>query len=77
MNHKITRLKVKHEWPDVGTILKGRTRGKEVYAEIVSSKTKSGKAVKFNKQIYETMSGAAYAATSYSVDGWLFWKVIE
>lgn len=70
----MTCHKIVHEWLPDGTKLRGRSRKKEFYAEVVSSKTKTGKARLFNNKMCESMSGAARAATGYSVDGWIFWK---
>lgn len=71
------RRKIVHEWPPVGTKLIGRSRKKEVHAEVVNSKTKTGKAILFKNKTYSSMSGAAYAATGYSVGGWIFWKIVQ
>ena len=61
------------EMPEVGKILKGRTHGKDVFAEVVSLED-GGAGILFNGNIYRSMSAAAVAATGNSTDGWLFWK---
>ena len=72
---KKKRQVIKHEMPPISTRLRGRTRGKDVYAGIVSVGDKIG--ILFNNNVYTSMSAAARAATGNSTDGWLFWKVIE
>ena len=67
--------KIKHEMPPVGTRLKGRTKGNDVYAEIVS-REKDTVGILFNGVVYDSMSAAARAATGWSIDGWLFWKIV-
>ena len=72
---KRRRRVIKHEMPPIGTRLKGRTRGQDVYAEIVSVGDRIG--ILFDNKVYTSMSAAAKAATGNSTDGWLFWKVVE
>lgn len=73
---KRKRRKIKHEMPRVGTKLKGRIHGEEVFAEVVS--LRGGKVgILFGDIVYRSMSAAAGAATGNSVDGWLFWKAVS
>ena len=76
MGNKEKRLKTAHDMPPLGTQLRGRTKGKDVYAQVVSDPaTKTGLGILFECKSYRSMSGAARAATGHSVNGWQFWKV--
>lgn len=69
-----TRHKIQHKIPPVGAKLAGRTRGQYVFAEVVQAETKTSVGILFDGTVYESMSGAARAATGYSINGWVFWK---
>jgi hypothetical protein len=49
--------------------LRGRSRGKTFRATVRDDGT-----IRFQRTVYHSPTGAAVAATNYSVDGWLFWK---
>lgn len=77
MGKKRIRQKITHEMPPVGTRLRGKVRGREVYAEIISNpESKAGKSILFEGNIYHSMTAAAQAVTGYSVNGWRFWEII-
>ena len=64
--------------PPLGTQLRGRTKGNDVYAQVVSDPaTKTGLGILFECKFYRSMSGAARAATGHSINGWQFWKCIR
>jgi len=69
------RKNIKRELPPVGTILKGKFKGKPYTARVVKDKTNpEGKSIKFDDKLYTSMSAAARAITKQSVNGWRFWK---
>jgi hypothetical protein len=70
------RRKIEHEMPKVGSKLKGRIHGQEVFADVVSLKD-GGIGILFSGKVYRSMTAAANAATGNSRDGWLFWKIIS
>jgi hypothetical protein len=49
--------------------LRGRSRSKTFWATVRDDGT-----IRFQRTEYNSPTGAAVAATNYSVDGWLFWK---
>lgn len=73
---KRQRRKTKHEMPNVGSKLRGKICGEEVFAEVVS-RGGGEVGILFGGIVYRSMSAAAGAATGNSMDGWLFWKVIS
>ena len=70
------RQRIAHDMPAPGTRLKGRTKGRDEYAEVVKDpRTKSGIGILYRGKIYSSMSAAAMAATGHSINGWIFWRV--
>ncbi|MDB4265022.1 DUF4357 domain-containing protein [bacterium] len=75
MKGKKARVRIKRELPPVGTKLKARYKGKGYSARIVKDKyNPSGRAVKYNDNLYKSMTAAAKIITKHSVNGWQFWK---
>ena len=75
MPGKRKRNNIKRELPPVGTVLKGNFCGVGYRARIVKDKSRPvGRAVKYEGDLYPSMSAAAKAITKQSVNGWRFWK---
>jgi hypothetical protein len=75
MQNKRKRAQIDRELPPVGTILNGKFKGKPYKAKIVSDKASStGRGIKYEGDIYQSMSAAAKAITRQSTNGWRFWK---
>lgn len=85
-----TRRQVRHDWPEVGTILEGRYGGVEYEAEVIAApRRRSGKALRTLSgpaagKVCRSMSGAMLTATEAQrkqqrlgkpANGWAFWKV--
>ena len=69
------RRSIKRELPPIGTVLNGKFKGKPYKAKIVTDKkSKAGKAIKYNNELYPSMTAAAKAITNQAVNGWRFWK---
>ena len=75
MMEKRKTKKIKRELPAVGTVLKGKFKGKHYEARIVKDGSKeSGKAIEYAGKLYPSMTAAATVITKQSVNGWRFWK---
>ena len=75
MNERKKRKKIKRELPPAGTMLKGRFKGIGYKARIVKDKNSSqGRAVKYDGDLFPSMTAAAKAITKQSVNGWRFWR---
>lgn len=69
------RRRIKRELPPIGTRLKGKFKGIEYRARIVKDKKSSTeRAVKYDDNLYPSMTAAAKAITKQSVNGWRFWR---
>ena len=69
------KRKIQRELPKAGTILKGKFKGVEYNAKVVNDENlPEGKGIKFNGEIYKSMTAAATAITRQPVNGWRFWK---
>jgi hypothetical protein len=69
------RIKFERELPPVGTVLNGKFKGTPYKAKIVKDKnSKSGRAVKYDGNTYQSMTAAAIVITKQSTNGWRFWK---
>ena len=72
---KRKRAKIDRELPPVGTILNGKFKGKPYKAKVVSEKASSaGRGIKYEGDIYPSMTAAAKAITKQPANGWRFWK---
>ena len=70
------RKKIKRVLPPVGTALIGKFKGTAYKAKIIKDKNNSsGRAIKYNGNIYQSMTAAAKAITKQSTNGWRFWKL--
>ena len=75
MNAGKKRRRIKRELPAVGTILKGKFKGKPYTAKVVKDKTNvEGRSIKYDNKLYSSMTAAAKAIMKQSVNGWRFWK---
>ena len=69
-----TRRKFERELPQVGTVLNGKFKGTTYKATIVKDKNiSSGRGIKYDGNIYQSMTAAATAITKQSTNGWI-WK---
>lgn len=76
MDKKRVRQIITRDMPSPGTKLIGRTKGMDVYAEVVEDPSaKSVMGILFRGNIYRSLSGAARAGTGHSINGWKFWRV--
>jgi len=69
------RKEIERELPPVGTALMAKFKGTAYKAKIVKDKNNaSGRAIKYDGNIYQSMTAAAKAITKQSTNGWRFWK---
>jgi hypothetical protein len=75
MVKKMKSTKIRRELPPVGTVLKGKFKGNPYSARVVKDKSSPvGRAIKYDGNLYKSMTAAAEAITKQSVNGWRFWK---
>ena len=75
---KASQARPARDLPPTGTQLSGRYRGQEFIAEVVTAEGGEGaRVLEFQGSQYASLSAAAKAITTNSVNGWRFWKVVE
>jgi hypothetical protein len=75
---KDSQARPARELPPAGIRLSARYRGQEFIAEVNAADGGEGaRMVEFQGSQYASLSAAAKAITSNSVNGWRFWKVVE
>ena len=75
---KASQLRPARELPPAGTRLSARYRGQEFIAEVIASEGGEGaRVLEFQGSQYASLSAAAKAITTNSVNGWRFWRVVE
>ena len=72
------RQKIARDLPALGTTLTGRFKGQIYSATIVQAgDSPTGKTVEYDSKRYASLSAAAKAVTGHSINGWLFWNIMN
>jgi len=78
MTAKRERKSIARELPAVGTTLTAKYKGQAYTAEIVEAKDlPSGRGVKYDDQVFTSLSAAGKAVTGHPTNGWAFWRPTE
>jgi hypothetical protein len=68
--------KTRKQLPRVGTVLVGKSHGKQHRATVISADEPSGRVmVIVGRRQFASLSAAAKAVTGHDVNGWVFWGV--
>jgi len=75
MTAKRQRKSIARELPPVGTTMTATCKGQAYSAEIVEAKElTSGRGVKYDDQVFKSLSAAGKAVTGHPTNGWAFWR---